>query len=212
MVVRVGAGAQEGKHPPGDTESLERRQVVRSHERAAEVERRGPAIGLEHASSSVRRDEVKFRLGRELPADAGGFEEVSQVRATPHAHVLAGIDELTGCRVRERSGSPAESPPRLQHRDLEAAFRERRGTGQSGQPAADDRDSPHGHSPFKPFNWPYVRVSEYRFLADWNATSSIDQSQEVFRRLQLNDGSGRPSPRMAPPRFRRVCIVLPALC
>jgi hypothetical protein len=114
---------------------------VSAKERAAEMERGGPSVGLEDTPAAIRGQEVEPGLRREQVADGKGLEEVCEIGAAAHADVLAGIDELAGVRVCKRTGAAAEAMTRLQDRHAEAALRQGGRGGQSGQSASDDGDS-----------------------------------------------------------------------
>jgi hypothetical protein len=120
---------------------------MRAEDGPAEMERRGPAIGLEYTPAAIRRDEVQSGLGREVMVDTDGPEEVSEIGAASHADVLTRVDELARGRVRKRSGSTAETAARFQNGHDEPSFGKRCGRGQASETAANDRDTPHAVPP-----------------------------------------------------------------
>jgi hypothetical protein len=99
--VVVGPGAEHGEHSAGDAEFLEGGEVMRAEQCAREMEWCRPRVGLEDAPPAIGGEKVEDRLGGEQLSGPDGVEEMGEVGATAHAHVLASIHELAGRGVGE---------------------------------------------------------------------------------------------------------------
>src|SRR5262245_24472178 len=105
------------------------------------MQRRRPRAGGESAHTAVRRHEVQAGLDLNEMVDLERSAKMAEIRAAPHADVLAGVNELAGCRVIERAGAAAEPIARFQERDAKAARGKGRRRRQAREAAADDNDA-----------------------------------------------------------------------
>src|SRR5262245_38992700 len=114
-------------------------------ETADQMKRRRPVVAAESADAAIRRDERKAALRREQMIDADDPTKMGKVRATAHADMLAGVDELPGRGVLKRAGPAAQTIASFEERDGETARRQGSRRRQARQAAAEDEHTALWH-------------------------------------------------------------------
>ncbi len=130
----------EPQHGAAYRAALAAREIAQLPQRGPKVQRRGQASARgEVVTLAVGPDKVQRRIAVEQIDDACAAEEVQKIRAAAHGHVRRQVDKLLDLCILIRAGAAARRGGLLEQLHAEAALYRRRGRGQTGHAAANNR-------------------------------------------------------------------------